>query len=47
MERFKSFSNSLLNRSTKLSDLANDLERELELSEKGPDSAEGKRVQKF
>jgi len=44
--RFKRFSDSLLARSGKLSELVSDLEREVDESEKGEESSEVKRVRK-
>eukprot|EP00435_Cladocopium_sp_Y103_P005641 s505_g1.t2 len=45
-DRFKTFGNSLLGRSAKISDLISDLEALFEASKKGSDTADGKRVAK-
>ena len=45
-DRFKSFATSLLNRSTKLSELVVDLETAADAACKGPETNEGKRVKK-
>ncbi|CAL1165907.1 unnamed protein product [Cladocopium goreaui] len=43
-DRFKTFANSLLGRSAKISELIADLEASMEASQKGPETSEGKRV---
>ena len=45
-DRFKTFSTSLLNRSTKLSELVVELETAAEAAGKGPETNEGERVKK-
>ena len=45
-DRFKSFANSLLSRSNKLSELISDLQAAADYVEKGPDTPEGARVKK-
>ena len=45
-DRFKSFSNALLSRTSKLSELIADLETHAEMAQKGPETSEGVRVKK-
>lgn len=47
LERFKSFSSSLLSKESKLQDLVTDLEKALEELGKPADSTDGKRVSKY